>query len=51
MIDEVEELGRIACFKDFKNGDDNEEEHITVKCEKPKISVSQNQLSSVSGAE
>lgn len=51
VIDEVEELGRIACFKDFKNGDDNEEEHITVKCEKPKISVSQNQLSSVSGAE
>lgn len=49
VIDEVEELGRIACFKEFKNGDD--EQHITVKCEKPKISVSQNQLSSVSAAE
>ncbi|XP_022156876.1 aluminum-activated malate transporter 12-like [Momordica charantia] len=49
LIDEVEELGRIACFKEFKNGDD--EQHITVKCEKPKISVSQSQLSSVSAAE
>lgn len=49
VIDEVEELGRIACFKEFKNGDD--EEQITVKCEKPNITVSQNQLSSVSGAE
>lgn len=44
VIDEVEELGRIGCFKDFKNGDD-EEQHITVKCEKPKINVSQNHLS------
>lgn len=51
VIDEVEELGRIACFKEFINGDDHEEQHITVKCEKPKINVSQNQLSSVSGAE
>lgn len=56
VIDEVEELGRIACFKEFKHGDDNdndndEEEHITVKCEKPKVNVTQNQLSSVSGAE
>lgn len=52
VIDEVEELGRIACFKEFKHGDDNDkEEHITVKCEKPKINVTQNQLSSVSGAE
>ncbi|XP_022971965.1 aluminum-activated malate transporter 12-like [Cucurbita maxima] len=51
IIDEVEELGRIACFKEFINGDDQEQQHITVKCEKPNINVSQNQLSSVSGAE
>ena len=42
VIEEVEELGRIACYKEF-NPDDDE---ITVTCEKPPVDVTKNQLSS-----
>ena len=42
VIEEVEELGRIACYKEF-NPDDDE---ITVTCEKPPVDVTKNQLPS-----
>ncbi|XP_050230962.1 aluminum-activated malate transporter 12-like isoform X2 [Mercurialis annua] len=48
MIEEVEELGRIASFKEFKAGDD---EIIMVNCETPKVNVAQNHLSTSDGAE
>ncbi|KAK4804467.1 hypothetical protein SAY86_004284 [Trapa natans] len=41
VIEEVEELGRTAHFKDFKHVDE-----ITVTCEKPKVNVPGNQLAS-----
>ncbi|KAJ4848020.1 Aluminum-activated malate transporter 12 [Turnera subulata] len=41
VIEEVEELGRIACFKEFKPGDE-----VVVDCETPKIDVTQNYLPS-----
>lgn len=46
VIEEVEELGRIACFKEYdKNGD---HEKIVVTCERvtPQINVAQNNLPS-----
>ncbi|KAF2308750.1 hypothetical protein GH714_015576 [Hevea brasiliensis] len=46
VIEEVEELGRIACFKEFKPGDE-----IVFNCETPKVNVSQNHLPSTDGAE
>ncbi|KAF9685516.1 hypothetical protein SADUNF_Sadunf03G0062700 [Salix dunnii] len=45
VIEEVEELGRIACFKEFKSGDE-----VIVNCETPKVNVPLNLLSS-SGVE
>ncbi|KAK9927913.1 hypothetical protein M0R45_025075 [Rubus argutus] len=43
VIEEVEELGRIACFKEYQHGDEN----IVVTCDKPQvIDVTQNQLPS-----
>ncbi|KAG4973103.1 hypothetical protein AAZX31_11G041600 [Glycine max] len=41
VIEEVEELGRLACFKDFIPGDD-----FVVTCQEPRIDVSQNHLPS-----
>lgn len=41
VIEEVEELGRIACFKEFTPGDE-----VVVKCETPSVDVSQNHLPS-----
>ncbi|KAF2316323.1 hypothetical protein GH714_041664 [Hevea brasiliensis] len=43
VIEEVEELGRIACFKEFKPGDEI--------VETPKVNVSQNHLPYSNGAE
>lgn len=42
VIEEVEELGRLACFKEFEHGDDK----ITLNCERPKVDVTQNELAS-----
>ncbi|XVE57473.1 hypothetical protein DITRI_Ditri04bG0093300 [Diplodiscus trichospermus] len=42
VIEEVEELGRVACYKEF-NLDDDE---IIVRCEKPPADVTKNQLPS-----
>ncbi|KAK2662460.1 hypothetical protein Ddye_001034 [Dipteronia dyeriana] len=42
VIEEVEELGRIACFKEFNPGD----EIIDVTCSKPQLDVTQNHLTS-----
>lgn len=42
VITEVEELGRIACFKEYQHGD----EDIVVTCEKPPVNPAQNQLPS-----
>ncbi|KAL1354500.1 hypothetical protein HN51_068304 [Arachis hypogaea] len=41
VIEEIEELGRLACFKDFRP-DDN----IVVTCEEPRVDVMQNHLPS-----
>lgn len=38
VIEEVDELGRMACFKEFDSN------HVSVACETPKIDVVQNQL-------
>lgn len=47
VIDEVEELGRMACFGEFKeNSENNNNNSVTVKCETPRINVVQNQLPS-----
>lgn len=46
VIEEVEELGRIACFKEYKPGDE-----IVVNCETPKVNVSHNHFHSSDGAE
>ncbi|XVE65270.1 hypothetical protein DITRI_Ditri07aG0167600 [Diplodiscus trichospermus] len=43
VIEEVEELGRIACYKEFNPDDD---EKITVKSEKPPVDLTKNQLPS-----
>ncbi|KAG4117167.1 hypothetical protein ERO13_D12G212100v2 [Gossypium hirsutum] len=40
VIEEVEELGRIACYKEYNPEDDE----IIVKCEKPPVDVAKNQL-------
>ncbi|KHG28575.1 Aluminum-activated malate transporter 12 -like protein [Gossypium arboreum] len=40
VIEEVEELGRIACYKEYNP----EEDEIIVKCEKPPVDVAKNQL-------
>ncbi|KAK8520751.1 hypothetical protein V6N13_076885 [Hibiscus sabdariffa] len=40
VIEEVEELGRIGCYKEY----DPEDNKIVVKCEKPPPDVTQNQL-------
>ncbi|KAK7343297.1 hypothetical protein VNO77_11940 [Canavalia gladiata] len=45
VMDEVEELGRMAHFREFKDDDE-----IVVTCEKPKLNVAQNDLPSY-GAE
>ncbi|XVF13598.1 hypothetical protein REPUB_Repub08aG0221400 [Reevesia pubescens] len=42
VIEEVEELGRIACYKEFNPDDDDEK--IIVTCEKPPVDVNKNQL-------
>ncbi|KDP35821.1 hypothetical protein JCGZ_10630 [Jatropha curcas] len=47
VTEEVEELGRIACFQEFKSGDDE----VVVNIPTPKLKVAQNQLSSSDGAE
>jgi hypothetical protein len=41
VIEEVEELGRLACFKEFTAGDE-----IVVTCEEPQVDVSRNNLPS-----
>lgn len=41
VIEEVEELGRLDCFKEFRAGDD-----IVVTCEEPRVDVSRNNLPS-----
>jgi hypothetical protein len=41
VIEEVEELGRLACFKEFTSGDE-----IVVTCEEPQVDVSRNNLPS-----
>ncbi|XP_028762504.1 aluminum-activated malate transporter 12 [Neltuma alba] len=41
VIDEVEELGRLACFKEFKPDDE-----VVVTSEKPRVDVTQNHLPS-----
>ncbi|KAE8672197.1 Aluminum-activated malate transporter 12 [Hibiscus syriacus] len=43
VIEDVEELGRIACYKEF-DPDDNDE--IIVTCNKPPVDVTKNQLPS-----
>ncbi|KAE8657258.1 Aluminum-activated malate transporter 12 [Hibiscus syriacus] len=40
VIEEVEELGRIACYKEY----DPEDDEIVVKCERPPVDVTKNQL-------
>ncbi|XP_020209919.1 aluminum-activated malate transporter 12 [Cajanus cajan] len=47
VMDEVEELGRLAHFREFKDDDYNDE--IVVSCEKPRIHVAQNDLPSHGG--
>ncbi|XVF51958.1 hypothetical protein PTKIN_Ptkin04bG0226000 [Pterospermum kingtungense] len=42
VIEEVEELGRIACYKEF----DPDNDEIIVTCEKPSLDVTKNQLPS-----
>jgi hypothetical protein len=42
VIEEVEELGRIACFKEYNNHD----EHIVVTCARPQRNVAHNHLPS-----
>lgn len=41
VIEEVEELGRVACFKEFNPGDE-----VVVTCGTPKVDVTQNYLAS-----
>ncbi|XP_062112539.1 aluminum-activated malate transporter 12-like [Humulus lupulus] len=41
VIEEVEELGRLACFAEYK-----EDDSVTVTCETPRVNVVQNQLPS-----
>ncbi|CAK7356170.1 unnamed protein product [Dovyalis caffra] len=41
VIEEVQELGRIACFKEFKPGDE-----VIVNCDTPKVNITINHLSS-----
>ncbi|CAL0314349.1 unnamed protein product [Lupinus luteus] len=41
VIDEIEELGRLACFKEFRPGDE-----VVVTCEEPRVDVLQNHLTS-----
>ncbi|KAJ1428946.1 Aluminum-activated malate transporter [Sesbania bispinosa] len=41
VIEEVEELGRLACFKEYRPGDE-----ISVTCERPRIDVLENHLPS-----
>ena len=44
IIDEVEELGRLACFKEYTPGDE-----FSVSCEKPRVDVLENNLPSHGG--
>lgn len=44
IIDEVEELGRLACFKQYRDGDE-----FCVSCEKPKSDVLEKRLTSDGG--
>ncbi|GAU24822.1 hypothetical protein TSUD_157350 [Trifolium subterraneum] len=44
IIDEVEELGRLACFKEYKPGDE-----FSVSCETPRVDVLENHLPSHGG--
>jgi hypothetical protein len=41
IIDEVEELGRLACFKEYTPGDE-----FSISCEKPRVDVLENNLPS-----
>ncbi|OMO93172.1 Aluminum-activated malate transporter [Corchorus olitorius] len=45
VIEEVEELGRIGCYKEFNP----DAEEIVVKCEKPPVDVTKNHLPSHAG--
>ncbi|KAK4260261.1 hypothetical protein QN277_003403 [Acacia crassicarpa] len=42
VIEEVEELGRLASFKEYRPGDDE----IVITCEKPRVDVTRNHLPS-----
>ncbi|XP_039688968.1 aluminum-activated malate transporter 14 isoform X4 [Medicago truncatula] len=44
IIDEVEELGRLACFKEYRHGDE-----FSVRCEKPRVDVMDNHFPSHGG--
>jgi hypothetical protein len=48
VMDKVEELGRMSHFREFRDGDDDE--NIVVTCERPKINIVDNDLPSY-GAE
>lgn len=41
VIEEVEELGRLACFKEYRPGDE-----VVVNCERPRVDVLENHLPS-----
>ena len=47
VIEEVEELGRLACFKEYRPGDDE----IAITCEQPRFDVTLNHLPSQGGVE
>lgn len=44
VIEEVEELGRLGCFKEYRDGDE-----FSVVCEKPRVDVLENHLPSHAG--
>ncbi|KAJ8774425.1 hypothetical protein K2173_016871 [Erythroxylum novogranatense] len=42
VIEEVEELARVACFKEYRHGDD-----VAINCETPKINIDDSNLPSL----
>jgi len=44
IIDEVEELGKLACFKEYTPGDE-----FSISCEKPRVDVLENHFPSHGG--
>jgi len=50
VMDEVEELGRMSHFKEFRDDDDNNE-NIVVTCDKPKMNIVDNNDLPSNGAE